>query len=107
MGPQVRLHVAFLGETLAAHSATERFLFCVNTTDVGLEIAFLSKSLPARMAVVVFFSRMYLHVRVYVSLLSEAFPANLEGGERKRKGTRQKNKKEQAIRKSYYRGRVL
>lgn len=47
---QMGLHVALLGETLPADAAGERLLLGVHTADVRLEIAFLGESLSARLA---------------------------------------------------------
>ena len=77
VGADVSLHVAFLGETFAAHSTRKGLFFGVNRSDVCLEITLLGESLTARVASIVFFSGMYFHVSVNISLLSETFAAYL------------------------------
>lgn len=77
MSADVSLHVSLLGKAFAADAARERLLFGVDRSDVCLEIALLCEAFAARVAPVVFFSGVNLHMGVHIALLCEAFAAYL------------------------------
>ena len=71
------VHVTLLRETLAANGTCIWLFLGVHRSDMGLEVAFLGKTLATTFAAVVLHSGVNLDVRVHISFLSKTFSTNL------------------------------